>query len=144
MFVGVRCARALFVDQRQRSLDCRTMYLIPEELPWRPFLTTAGPIISEPSRSSEGTPLIFYRRIVTSFSLFSPYCRALTFNGSFPELKRSCSVCCWDRRRHDGSDFVGGVCTRAMKGHGEVREERDKKIIRQEQCDKQGARRRAK
>lgn len=25
-----------------------------------------------------------------------------------------------------------------MKGHGEVREERDKKIIRQEQCDKQG------
>lgn len=83
------------------------------------------------------TPLIFYRRIVTSFSLFSPYCRALTFNGSSLGLKWSRSVCCRGWRRVP--DLVGGVGARTMKEHGwkSTREEQDKKIIRQEQSDKQ-------
>lgn len=36
------------------------------------------------------------------------------------------------------SDILDGVCARAMKGYGErIREKMDKKIIRQEQSDKQ-------
>lgn len=91
------------------------------------------------SAAARGTPLIFYRRIVTSFSLFSPYCRALTFNGSFPRVETIVgSVCCWDRRRHDDVGLCRwGVCAHAMKGHEQVRQKRDKKIIRQEQSDKQ-------
>lgn len=113
------------------------MYPLPRK-GLRP-LSSAAPIRDFP-RERRNTPLIFYRRIVTSFSLFSPYCRVLTFNGSFPGLKRSRSVCCRDRAgRRRVPDLVGGVAARTMKGHGwkSTREEQDKKIIRQEQSDKQ-------
>lgn len=78
---------ALFVDQWQRSLDCRTMYPIPEELPRRPLLVGAAPIIPEPFRSSEGMPLIFYRAdryvLLLVFSLLP----GANFQWQFPRVE---------------------------------------------------------
>jgi len=65
------------------------MYPIPgKELP----LERARALVDDDggadhSGSFPRAALIFQRRIVTSFSLFSPYYRALTFNGSFPRVE---------------------------------------------------------
>lgn len=106
------------------------------------------PIISRPSTEpQQDVPLIFHhqRGSLHSSSLFSPYCPGANFQWQFPfELKRSRSVCCWDHRRHSGSDFVGGVGVRRderARGRKYERGARDKKIIRQEQSDKQRAQR---
>jgi hypothetical protein len=103
------------------------------------------------SSSFPRAALIFQRRIVTSFFLFSPYCRALTFNGSFPRVETIAQRLLLSRGARGAAmprTWPGpssGV--RPMKGHeGEVRRERrrGKKIIRQRQHDKQEGKRRGK
>lgn len=97
------------------------MYPIYSKKSWDGPLSSAAPIVPGLSERAGGIHRSFStRRIVTSFSLFSPYCRALTFNDSSPGLKRSRGVCCRETVGWHGAasspDFDGGrVGARTMK-----------------------------
>lgn len=123
---------------RKRRLGCRTMYPIfqGELQGGRPFPRKDGADRSGTFRRGEreragGTPLIFNRRIVTSFPLFSPYCRALTFNGSFPGVetiaRRLLARRAWVARRGESRTRLGwSWCahderTRARKSRSKIR-----------------------